>query len=324
MNKGILGAAVLGTAALGTVCVAGAYKLFNTVIPRQDVLRVDVSEMADAAKWEEYKKIITPTREWLEAQPIEKIKIRTYDGIKLNGNYLPAEVPTKKIAICGHGYTGASMKDCACISAYLHKLGWNCLLVDHRAHGESEGDYVGFGILDRFDWRAWIKYLEKRFGEDIEILLYGVSMGATIAVMTAGLPDLPKSVKAVIADCAFTSPYDVFAHILKKDYHLPPFPVMNINDQLCRVKAGYGFKDYSTIDAVHTTNIPILFIHGRQDNFVPLWMGEQNYKECRSPKDILIVDGAGHAASYYQDKDAYEKKVSSFLDKYVNNISEAL
>lgn len=324
MNKGILGAAAVGAAAVGTACVAGAYKLFNTVIPRQDVLRVDISEMADAAKWEEYKKIITPTREWLEAQPIEKIKIKTYDGITLNGNFLHAEQPSKKIAICGHGYTGTSMKDCACISAYLHKLGYNCLLVDHRAHGESEGDYVGFGILDRFDWRAWIKYLETRFGEDIEIVLYGVSMGATIAIMTAGLPNLSKTVKAVVADCAFTSPYDVFAHILKKDYHLPPFPVMNINDQLCRVKAGYGFKDYSTIDAVHTTKVPILFIHGRDDNFVPLWMCEENYKECRSPKELMIVDNAGHAASYYQDKDAYEEKVSTFLEKYVHSNSEAL
>lgn len=159
--------------------------------------------------------------------------------------------------------------------------------------------------------------MEKRFEGNAEIVLYGVSMGATIAVMTAGLTSLSPSVKAVVADCAFTSPYDVFAHILKRDYHLPPFPIMNINDMMCRRKAGYGFRDYSTLDAVQATGVPILFIHGRDDDFVPVWMSEKNYKMCRSPKDILIVDNAAHAASYYENKEAYEAKVKGFLEKYV-------
>ncbi len=135
--------------------------------------------------------------------------------------------------------------------------------------------------------------MEKRFEGNAEIVLYGVSMGATIAVMTAGLTSLSPSVKAVVADCAFTSPYDVFAHILK------------------------SFRDYSTLDAVQATGVPILFIHGKDDDFVPVWMSEKNYKMCRSPKDILIVDNAAHAASYYENKEAYEAKVKGFLEKYV-------
>lgn len=317
MKKMIFGAAALGTAALGTACAAGAATLFNRVIPRQDVLRVDLDEMADMAKWEEYKKVIAPNKEWLFAQELEHITIRSRDGLTLHGDFLPAEYRSNKLAICGHGYTGCGLKDCVSIAVFFHRMGYNCLIVDHRAHGKSEGDYVGFGILDRFDMKAWIDCMEKRFEGDAEIVLYGVSMGATIAVMTAGLTSLSTSVKAVVADCAFTSPYDVFAHILKRDYHLPPFPIMNINNIMCRRKAGYGLRDYSTLDAVQATGVPILFIHGRDDDFVPVWMSEKNYKMCRSPKDILIVDNAAHAASYYENKEAYEAKVKGFLEKYV-------
>lgn len=317
MKKMVFGAAALGTAVLGTVCTAGAVMLFNRVIPRQDVLRVDLNEMADMAKWEEYKKVIAPNKEWLFARELEHITIRSRDGLTLHGDFLPAEYQSNKLAICGHGYTGCGLKDCVSIAVFFHRMGYNCLIVDHRAHGKSEGDYVGFGILDRFDMKAWIDCMEKRFEGNAEIVLYGVSMGATIAVMTAGLTSLSSSVKAVVADCAFTSPYDVFAHILKRDYHLPPFPIMNINDMMCRRKAGYGFRDYSTLDAVQATGVPILFIHGRDDDFVPVWMSEKNYKMCRSPKDILIVDNAAHAASYYENKEAYEAKVKGFLEKYV-------
>lgn len=324
MRKAILGAAVLGAVAGAAACTAGAFTLFNKVIPRQDGLRVDIDEMADTEKWEEYKKIITPRKEWLLSQLLEHITVRSFDGLTLHGDFLPSEQPSRKLAILGHGYTSNGLSNCSAISMFFHSLGYNCLIMDHRAHGMSEGDYVGFGILDRYDWRVWIDSMEERMGSDIDIVLYGVSMGATIAIMTAGFPDLPASVKAVIADCAFTSPYDVFAHILKRDYHLPPFPIMNINERLCRTKAGYGFKDYSTLEAVRSTSVPMLFIHGKEDDFVPLWMSERNYDECCSPKDILIVDNAAHGASYYENSSLYEQKVEEFLERYINNESEVL
>lgn len=319
MRKSILGAAALGAVAGAAACTAGALTLFNRVIPRQDGLRVDINEMADMEKWEEYKKIITPRKEWLLSQPLEHVTVKSLDGLTLHGDFLASEYPSSRLAILGHGYTSSGLSNCSAISKFFYGLGYNCLIVDHRAHGRSEGDYVGFGILDRYDWRIWIDSMEERLGSDVEIVLYGVSMGATIAVMTAGFPDLPASVKAVIADCAFTSPYDVFAHILKRDYHLPPFPIMNINEQLCRAKAGYGFKDYSTLEAVRSTSVPMLFIHGREDDFVPLWMSEKNYEACRSPKDILIVDNAAHGASYFENSGIYEQKVEEFLDMYVHN-----
>ncbi|MGN0643018.1 MAG: alpha/beta hydrolase [Huintestinicola sp.] len=318
MGIGTAAAVVFGTAAVGTAaCVAGALTLYNKVIPRQDVLRVNLDEVADMKKWEEYKKMIAPRAEWLSEQKLEHITIKSRDGLTLHGNYFPAEGESKGIVLCNHGYTSNGMQDCCSISYYYHGKGYDCLLVDHRGHGQSEGKYIGFGILDRYDCLEWIKYVDKRFEGKKDIILHGISMGATTVLMTAGFPDLPESVKAVISDCAFTSPYDVFAHILKRDYHLPPFPIMNINDAICRKTAGYGFKDYSTLDAVKVTKLPILFIHGKDDDFVPTWMTEKNYEQCTSPKDILWVPNAAHGASYYESPEMYEEKITEFLEKYL-------
>lgn len=309
----VIGAAGLACAA-GAACVGGAYKLFRTVIPRQDGVAVDLSEMADMKKWEEYKKIIAPRSEWLRSQPLEKINITARDGIRLHAWYLPAGKPTDRIVIINHGYSSKGL-DSAAHAYFFNHQGFEVILPDLRAHGDSDGKYVGFGILDRSDCRLWIDYVQKKFGTDKKIFLHGTSMGASTVLMVAGMPDLPGAVKGIISDCAFTSPYDVFAHILKRDYHLPEFPIMNINSVICRNKAGYGFKDCSTLDTVRTARCPILFIHGAEDKFVPTEMTRRNYEACTAPKDILIVENAGHGASYYENMQQYEKAELSFIDR---------
>lgn len=311
MAGGLLAA---GTAA----CFIGARTLFNRVIPRQDVLRVDVSEMADAEKWEEYIKIIHSVKEKFLQRPSEHVTIRSRDGLTLHGDLFPAEKPSKRTAILCHGYTSCGMNDCPTMAEYFMERGYNTLIVDHRSHGKSEGQYVGFGILDRFDCLKWIEYVIGRLGEESEIVLYGVSMGASTVLMASGADEFPQNVKAIISDCAFTSPYDVFKHILKRDYHLPPRPIMDINERMCREKAGYGFRDYSTLDAVKKAPCPILFIHGKEDKFVPTDMTLKNYEACTGEKRLLLIDNAGHAASLYENKELYENTVTEFLNAYLN------
>lgn len=311
MAGGLLAA---GTAA----CFIGARTLFNRVIPRQDVLRVDISEMADAEKWEEYIKIIHAVKEKFLQRPSEHVTIRSRDGLTLHGDLFLSENPSKRTVILCHGYTSCGMNDCPTMAEYFMERGYNALIVDHRSHGKSEGQYVGFGILDRFDCLKWIEYVIGRLGDDSEIVLYGVSMGASTVLMASGSDELPANVKAIISDCAFTSPYDVFKHILKRDYHLPPRPIMDINERMCREKAGYGFRDYSTLDAVKKAPCPILFIHGKEDKFVPTEMTLKNYEACTGEKKLLLVENAGHAASLYENKELYENTVTEFLNAYLN------
>lgn len=140
-------------------------------------------------------------------------------------------------------------------------------------------------------------------------------MGGATVLMTSGLK-LPKNVKAIIADCAFTSAYDVFSHILKRDYHIPKFPIMNLTERMTQKKAGYGYNEVSTLNEVAKTEIPILFIHGEVDDFVPIWMSEKNYEACNSEKELLIIKNADHAESYYTDTETYENALKNMIKKY--------
>ena len=128
--------------------------------------------------------------------------------------------------------------------------------------------------------------------------------------------DLPETVRGIIADCGFTSPKEILKTVLKRDYHLPAFPLMNLTELLTRWRAGFGYSDASTLDAMKNCRIPVLFIHGEKDSFVPVQMTLDNYMACRAPKELLIVPGAVHAAASLQDPEGYQRTALAFLKKY--------
>lgn len=292
----------------------GAYTLFERTIPRQIKVRVDPESMADGYKWKDYYKMINERKERLYKRKCENISVRARDNTDLRGYYYAANGDTDTIVIASHGYTSKALNDIPSIGCFFLDEGYDLLAVDNRAHGNSGGEYVGFGILDRYDLLEWIKYVHERFPKK-KIILYGVSMGGATVLMTSGFTETQEYVSAIIADCAFTSPYEVFRHVLKTDYHLPEFPIMPIADKLCTAKAGYGFSDYSTLDAMKTNKIPILFIHGADDDFVPTDMSRKNYAACKAPKELLIIEGAGHAGAYYEKSGLVEETIRKFLKK---------
>lgn len=192
------------------------------------------------------------------------------------------------------------------------------MIVDHRSHGESEGTYIGFGCLDRFDALKWIKYLEKRCGKNCQVMLHGISMGGATALMVSGL-SLPDCVKGIISDCGFTSAWEVFDSVLKNTYHLPSFPILQIADVMAKREAGYGLNECNALNEVAKSTVPILFIHGDADTFVPSRMCHKLYKACKARKEMLIVKGAAHAESYYKGTEKYENKVKEFLNSILED-----
>ena len=186
------------------------------------------------------------------------------------------------------------------------------LLQDARAHGESEGEYIGFGCLDRKDALVWINWVIQELGEDVGIVLHGTSMGGATVLMASGL-ELPGQVKGIVSDCAFTSPKEVFTHVLHSMYHLPAFPAIPGADILNRRLAGYGMDECNAKREVAKAKVPILFIHGTKDTFVPYHMCREIYDCCASPKKILEVEGAAHAESYYKDTESYERALDEFF-----------
>ena len=190
------------------------------------------------------------------------------------------------------------------------------MLPDARAHGESEGEYIGFGCLDRKDALEWIDWLIEKCGEDVKIMLHGTSMGGATVLMTSSL-DLPDNVKGIVSDCAFTSPKEVFTHVLNNMYHLPAFPAIHGADFLNKKLAGYGMDECNARREVQKAKVPILFIHGSADTFVPCSMCDEIYDNCASPKRKLIIEGASHAESYYKDMETYEKALTEFAAEII-------
>src|SRR5699024_4255312 len=151
---------------------------------------------------------------------------------------------------------------------YYEQLGYNIFMADARGHGQSEGDYYGFGWHDRFDLIAWTDKLLDKLGPDIDIVFHGLSMGAATVLMASG-EDLPEQVQAIVADSPYSSVHDLFAYQMKRMFYLPSFPVLDSTSVVANIRAGYSFKEASAMEQVKKADVPILYIHGNSDTFVP-------------------------------------------------------
>lgn len=302
---------VIGALALLTVLVTVYFFQFAIIRKKND----EGVKNNVGTNWDQYFDFIHEAKGWLEQQNPEQIFIKSRDGLKLRGQYLSGGEQAQTLILCFHGYKSQGMNEFAALARYYNSLGCDALLVDDRAHGASEGKYIGFGCLDRWDCLEWTRYVNERFKDSRKVFLHGISMGAATVMMASNL-DLAGNVCGIIADCGFTSAWDVFTHILKRDYHMPPFPIMYLTSILCKLFAGYGFRDVSTLDTVAQTKIPMLFIHGEDDDFVPAYMSPANYKVCNSEKELLTVPGASHAESYYKYRQKYESTVYGFLTRH--------
>ena len=229
---------------------------------------------------------------WWYAQPLIALPLPSIDGIKLAANYLPAH-DTKVRVLLLHGYHGYSTSDFAPVLQFYHESGYDILLVDQRAHGKSEGRYITFGAYEHKDCLSWIDYTNQQFGDTIPTFLHGLSMGCATVLMASGCM-LPPNVKGVIADCGYTSPWDIMCHVAKRNYKLPTFPILDCIDLLCRLVAKFDLKTNSTLTALQTNQLPILFFHGEKDDFVPYAMGQANYEACITPKTFISKFGRAH------------------------------
>ncbi len=300
-------AAVLGGIAVASV---GESAYFYQRTMKRNNAKVERTIKMAGTDWSQYQEMLQTRKKYFLKQPHEDVYVQSRDKLKLHATFFPRE-DKKKVVIGFHGYTSQGMSDYIGLSDYYMKNGYSMLLPDARAHGKSEGDYVGFGCLDRWDALEWIKWVIKECGEDVQILLHGTSMGGATVLMTSAL-NLPKQVKGVISDCAFTSPKYVFTHVLNHMYHLPAFPVIQISDCVNRRKAGYGMDECNAAREIRKTRIPVLLIHGDADTFVPVSMCHEIYNNCIAPRKKLIIKGAAHAESYYKDTKAYEAALDEF------------
>lgn len=243
--------------------------------------------------------------------PYERVYITSRDGLRLSAKYyhISDEAP---LQIQFHGYRGSGIRDFCGGNKLARDMGHNTLVVDQRAHGESGGRTMTFGIKERFDCLDWVNYANERFGGDRRIFLSGVSMGAATVLMASEL-DLPSNVLGIIADCGYSSPGAIIRKVCR-DIRIPPalgYPFVVLGGLI------YGhFKIWESdaVRAVANGKVPVLLIHGEDDKFVPCDMSRQIYGACREPKFLETFPGAGHGISYMTDTSRYEKIVRDFLN----------
>ena len=256
-----------------------------------------------------------------ETLPLESLSINSH-GVILKANLLLPEKSNGILIIACHGARSSGLGEFAFEADYFYNNGFTVLMPEHRGCGISGGSFMGYGTHESKDTLLWLSYAEKRF-PNLSIFLLGVSMGgATVLMMSDKISG--SAVKGIIADCSYTSAWDEFAYQLKKSFHLPAFPLLYICDFLCRITAHYSFKDASPVKCVENSRVPVLFIHGKDDDFVPFYMEKELYDACGSDKEMIAVDGAVHARSYHQNSAFYEQALNNFFKKYGSKTAEVL
>lgn len=255
--------------------------------------------------------------EWAQAlkdAPTELVEIRSHDRYVLRAHWYPAEGATRTV-ILAHGWHSRWNLDFSGVAPYLHGNACHLLLIEQRAHGESGGNLISYGIRERFDILSWLEWVEKEHA-GLPIYLCGLSMGAATVLMAAGLP-IAGRVSGIIADCGYSTPQEIIKITLEKSLGKLASPTLAAINANCKLRENFTFKDYTPLEAMtQNTEIPCLFIHGTDDRLVPWRMSMENYYACQAPKDILLVNGAGHGLSYVVNPEAYKQKLTEFFATY--------
>lgn len=304
-----------------TVIYGGASLFLRAFMDRRGIPKLKLkkvnSENHDIKK--SYSGKFEQGSKWFLSQNPERLEMISYDGLKLVGWYLPCENPVRTI-MCVHGYRGNGIKDFGYVSQFYHAQNCNVFLIDHRAHGESEGQYICYGNKERRDCVDWLHLLNEKYGNHLPMYVDGVSMGGATVLMTSNM-ELPSNMAGIISDCGFTSHWNIAAYVMKKEYKVPKYPILPITSLWCRVKAGYWPHKLTTIDCVKEAKVPILFIHGKKDDFVPFSMGMENYEACTSYKVMHAVEDAGHAISYMVDEENCQVILKDFFEYCETNMT---
>lgn len=245
--------------------------------------------------------------------PYEQVNIVSYDGTKISARYYHVS-DDSTIQIQVHGYRGIAIRDFCGGNKLARENGYNTLLIDQRGHGDSKGKAITFGIKESKDVLCWIDYVVKRFGKDCKIVLCGVSMGAS-SILLASQNKLPSNVKAIVADCPFSSAKDIIIKVMK-DMKLPAklcYPFVCLS---ARIYGKFSLKDGDVTEAIKKCQIPVLLIHGEKDELVPAKMSVQMYESNPEVVRLELFKDATHGLSYIVDNERYERICLEFLKSY--------
>lgn len=319
--KKIITAAAAVSALAGGAAYLASDALFKALISRDFRVPKVVSKFITQNEEKAEKPQENPhakSRQKLEDYGYEMHSIISDRGQRLQGYLMKPEKASDIYVFASHGYRGSGKDEwCTFVDFYVKRLGINLFFVDHQSHGNSEGEYIGFASHEHKDCLKWLRYMNDTFGSDINIFLHGISMGSATVMLMTGSKELPENVKFTVADCGYTSAMDEFMYKINT-LKLPFKPLIPIISAINHKRAGYDFQDdTNALAAVKKAKIPMIFIHGDKDMFVPTHMVYEVYEACGTEKELLIAEGAGHAESYAYATREYEQVVEKYIEKHI-------
>lgn len=314
---------ILALGAITAAAGAAAYALNNWVYKALIHPSYQVPEFLGKAVSEsqadDYTSLSDEGRQWIKAHGYDIHRIKNADGNLITAYHLKPKKKSNVYVFASHGYRSDGMGEwCFYARNYVETMGYNLFIVDHQGAGQSWGDYIGFGSFESRDGLLWLDYMNETFGKKIKIILHGISMGSATVMLMTGSHSLPENVRFTIADCGYTSALDEFTYKLES-LGMPTKPIIPMVCKMNKKRAGYDFgKDTNALAAVENAKIPMLFIHGGDDKFVPTFMVHRLFDASSAPyKEKVIFPGADHAESYQKNKTEYEKKIKEFADKFL-------
>ncbi len=253
----------------------------------------------------------------LKAMPYEKVEIRSHDGLRLVGRVFEHPEP-RGVFLMVHGYRSSGAWDFSCaLESIYTRDHFTCLVIDHRGHGESEGEHICFGALEKYDVVQWAKYAQKRW-EKLPVVMDGVSMGAATVMMGCEV-GYPENVKAIIADCGYTTPAAICKKVLKQWFGLPPFPIYHAANFFARLLGGFDLEKSSALLAMLNDGrkLPVLIAHGKADGFVPYEMSVENMtafvEDGRG--ELFTSEEADHGLAFLYDYEGYHNAMLRLFDR---------
>lgn len=272
----------------------------------------EVHQIPESKIYKAYKAGMAESIQEMEKTPCENVGIVSDDGCRLAGKLYRAKEKSP-LVLFFHGYHGMAAWDGYGIFKICRESGFSVLMVDERAHGNSEGRSITFGIKERNDCKLWAEYAVKLLGEETDIFLAGVSMGAASVMMSTEL-GLPGNVKGIVADCGYSEPAAIIKETIRS-MRLPVEPTYLIVRLSARLFGHFDLEESGPLRAMKKLEIPILFIHGTKDSVVPPFMNEELYKNCVANKERVWIEGADHANSALTDYETYKEAVLGFLEQ---------
>ena len=252
---------------------------------------------------------VKPLIDRIVAIPYEDAYITSFDKLRLHAR-IYVNPNSNKVAVLCHGYRGTPYRDFSGGAVEILNLGYNVVLIDERAHGQSQGHTITFGVRETKDCISWVNYAKNRFGENIELLLVGISMGGAVVLMASDKVGKCK----VIADAPFTAPRIMLQESIKQmGLPVPIFyPLVNLS---LIIYGHTSLNKASAFDSVNNTDNKILIIHGNSDSVVPNWISSDLHQTFPDKIQYELFEGADHGMSYIVDKPRYQKIIKDFLNQ---------